>query len=94
MTLTGNNPIEADGSYTAEVTAGKQYLLTLKGVFDGATVALQTWNDVLSDFSDVADGTWTAEAEIRFVAPSNKVLLVVTNDGASTAIGVTLTPLV
>jgi hypothetical protein len=83
-----------DGNTVREnLEPGREYLLTLKGEFDGATVELQTYNSALSEFTAVEDGSWTAAAEIRFVSPDTKLQLVVSIAGASTAIGATLTPL-
>jgi hypothetical protein len=87
--------LTTDGDYDLTgIAPGKEYLLTLKGTFDGATVALTTHNNALDSYTEVTDGSWTDETEIRFIAPSRKVRLTVTNDGASTSIGVTLIPLV
>lgn len=83
-----------DGDYElTNLVLGKEYLLTLKGTWDGATVTLTTFNTASQAYTSVSGGAWTADAEARFVAPSSTARLTVTNDGATTSVAVTLIPL-
>lgn len=82
--------ITTDGDYEINTRPGREHLLTLKGTFDGATITMTAYNDALGSYTSVDGGSWTAEAESRFIAPSGSIRLTMTNDGASTSIGVTL----
>lgn len=87
--------LAVDGDYDLDTLApGKEYLLTLKGTWNGATITLTFWNDAKAAYTSVDGGAWTADAEERLLAPSRKARLTVTNDGASTSVGVTLIPIV
>ena len=86
--------LTVDGDYEINTRFGREHLLTLKGTFDGATVTMTAYNDATGAFSTVDNGSWTAEAEVTFTAPSDRIRLAVTNDGASTSISVNLTPTV
>ena len=85
--------LTVDGNYEFRTRVGVEHLLTLKGTFDGATVTLTAFNDATSTFTSVDGGSWTAESETRFIAPSDQIRLAITNDGASTSIAVNLIPL-
>ena len=84
--------LTVDGAYDFETRQGHSHLLTLKGTFDGATVVMTTFNNATGTYTSVDSGSWTAEAEIEFYAPSDQIRLTVTNDGASTSIAVNLLP--
>jgi len=84
--------ITTDGNYEINTRPGREHLLTLKGTWDGATVTMTTYNDVDGSYSSVTSGSWTADAEPRFIAPSGNIRLALSNDGASTNINVTLIP--
>lgn len=86
--------LAVDGNYDIpNLAPGKEYLLTLKGTWDGATITLTTMNDATGAYTSVDDGAWTADAEIRFIAPSRNARLAVSNDGASSSVAVTLIPI-
>ena len=93
MNLSPPTILTLDGDYEFRTRVGVEHLLTLKGTFDGATVTLTAYNDATNDFTSVDGGSWTAEAEIRFIAPSDQIRLAITNDGASTSIAVNLIPI-
>lgn len=79
--------LTADGTTDVPVEAGKEYLFALKGTFDGATVALSTRSAVSAGVYDtVIDGSFTAEAEQLFLAPSSEVRFTVSGAGGSTSI--------
>lgn len=84
--------ITAGGEYEINTRFSRNHLLTLKGEFDGQTVTMTTYDDATGSYSAVANGSWAAEAEFRFYAPSDKVRLSVDGGGTSPAIAVTLTP--
>lgn len=86
--------ITTDGDYELNTRPGIEHLLTLKGTFNGATIAMTAYNDATGTYTSVDGGSWTAEAEERFIAPSANIRLTMTNDGASTSIGVTLIQIV
>lgn len=85
--------LTTNGVYEVPVEVGREYLLTLKGAWDGASIELFFYSAALSDYTPVDGGSWTANAEIRLVAPSPLAALVVGNDGASTEVGVTFIPI-
>ena len=85
--------LTADGDYEFSTRIGREHLLTLKGTFDGATVTMTAYNFATSTYTSVDGGSWTASDEITFSAQSDYIRLSVTNDGASTSIGVSLVPL-
>lgn len=83
--------LTANGAYDIPgLVPGRTHLLTLKGVFGGATVEMTAWNDALGTYTPVDGGSWDDVAEVRFAAPSSKARLTVTSAGGTTAIGVTL----
>lgn len=89
-----NPPLLAvDGDYEVTVEPGREYLLTLKGTWSGATITLTAYNQGSATFTAVDSGSWTANAEARLVAPSSTLRFTVTNDGPSTAVAVTLIPI-
>ncbi|BCU77882.1 hypothetical protein [Luteolibacter sp. LG18] len=99
MPILPNPPLlTADNTYEiAGLLPGEEYLLTFKGTFGGATVELQCVNDVLGTYTPVDGGAWDGygATEVRYVAPSSKSRLVVTNadtDG-TTSVAVTHVPL-
>lgn len=71
----------------------KPHLFTLKGVFAGASVTLQFWDDALGEFTDVDGGTFTATVEKRLITPSSKARLTFANVGGGTRISVTFGPI-
>lgn len=85
--------ITTDGNYEINTRPGREHLLTLKGTWDGATVTLYAYDDAAADYVAVLDGAFTADAEPRIVAPSTSIRLALSNDGASTSIKVSLTPI-
>lgn len=85
--------ITTDGDYEINTRPGREHLLTLKGTWDGATITLYAYDDASSTYVAVIDGSFTANAEPRFIAPSSTIRLTMTNDGASTSITVSLTPI-
>ena len=82
--------ITTDGDYELNTRPGREHLLTLKGTWDGATITMTAYNDALGSYTSVDGGSWTADSETRFIAPSDNIRLTMTNDGASTSIGTTL----
>jgi len=58
----------------------REYLLTIKGVWDGASVALQIWNEEKAAYYAVDGGTFTesTKTEDRITSPSTKVRLTAT----------------
>jgi hypothetical protein len=90
-----NPPIlSTNGTYEVATDPGREYLLTLYGVWDSGEIVLWAWNEALEDYTSVQSGSWTTDTEVRFVAPSHTVRLALSGVGAGTAIGVTLIPLV
>ncbi len=86
--------LTVDGNYDVDtLEPGREYLLTLKGTWNGATITLTFWNDAKGAYTAVDGGAWTADAEERLIAPSGKARFAVSNDGASTSVGVTLIPI-
>jgi len=85
--------LTTDGDYEFVTRQGHKHMLTLKGAFDGATVTLTTFNNATGTYTSVDGGSWTAEAEETFNAPSALCRLAVSNDGASTSIAVNLQPI-
>jgi hypothetical protein len=90
-----NNPLTENGEFILSgLIPGKEYLLTLKGEFDGATVTLTTQSSAdLSVFDPVTDGAWTADAEDRVVMPSSQACFTVTDADTATAIRLTFVPI-
>lgn len=84
--------LTTDGDYDISVIPGTAYLINLKGTWNGATVTLKTLNGATGAYSNVIDGAFTADTEQNFRAPSNTLRLTVSNDGASTAVGVEIIP--
>lgn len=83
--------LTANGSYDIKLRAGFKYLLTLKGVFGGATVAITTKapSDQSGEtFDTVTGGTWTAGTEQILISPSDLARLTVTNSSGTTSIRV------
>ena len=85
--------ITDDGDFDLDVSAGREYLLTLKGTWDGATVTLAARDSGLGTYVAVEDGSWSANAEARLVPPSYGIRFALTGAGASTSISVTLIPI-
>lgn len=85
--------ITTDGNYEINTRPGREHLLTIKGTWDGATATLYTFDDASGSYVAANDGAFTANAEPRFVAPSSSIRLTVTNEGASTSLTVSLTPI-
>jgi hypothetical protein len=86
--------ITTDGNYEINTRPGREHLLTLKGTWAGATVTMTAYNDATGTYTSVDSGSWTADAEVRFIAPSGNIRLAMTNDDATTSIGVTLIQIV
>lgn len=85
----------ASGEYELpDIVRGKSYLLTFRGDFDGATLALQFKNDATGEFLTVDNGSWTGAAdeprEINFRAESETAQLLLDDAAGSTAIAITL----
>lgn len=91
MDYTLPNPpiLVEDGDFDFETLPGKVFTLMLTGEFGGATVALSVQSQTLTGFTPVANGTWTSEAEIDFIATGLKTRLTVTGASGPTAIRVT-----
>ncbi len=85
--------LTADGDFDVAVTAGREYLLTVKGTWDGATITLSAEDPGLDSFVAVADGSWTANAEARLVPPG-RLRFTVSTAGGSTSVSVTLIPII
>lgn len=84
--------LTTDGNYDlANLDPGREYRLELTGTFDGATVALQQWDG--SAFVAGSQGPWTAAGSADVVARASSARFVVSNDGASTSITVSLVPI-
>lgn len=84
--------LTANGDYEIETRTGHDHLITLKGVFGGATVTMTTYNNATGGYTSVDGGAWTDEAEDRFVAPSGLMRLSVSGAGGSTAIAINILP--
>ncbi len=74
MQLHGNNPIQAAGDYDVELRPGQEYLVTVKGTWNGATIAIHNDNGPAGVFypcdgGDLADGVRT-EADISPSTPN------------------------
>lgn len=85
--------ITTDGDYEINTRYGREHLLTIKGTWDGAAVTLYAYDDASSAYVAVLNGAFTSDAEPRFIAPSDTIRLTMTNDGASTSLTVSLTPI-
>ena len=85
--------ITTDGNYEINTRPGREHLLTIKGTWDGATITLYAYDDASAAYVAINDGAFVANAEPRFVAQSDKIRLTMTNDGATTSITVSLTPI-
>jgi hypothetical protein len=85
--------ITTDGDYEINARPGREHLLTISGTWDGATVTLYSYDDASASYVAVTSGAFTANAEPRFIAPSDKIRLTMTNDGASTSLSISLTPI-
>lgn len=76
------------------IGAGKEYLLLLKGVFDGASIALKYMDPVTDEWAQVLDADAITDVfEDRLIAPSSRLRFSVTSAGASAAISVNLIPI-
>lgn len=73
------SPLSA-GSHSLSVIAGVEYLITIPGDLEGATVSLEYSNGD-GTFYAVKEASWTEAVEARFVAPSNTMRLVVSGGG-------------
>jgi len=64
----------------------REYLLTIKGVWDGAVIALQIWNDEKAAYYAVDGGTFTegTKTEDRITSPSTKARLTATGTTGNT----------
>lgn len=87
--------ILTDATKTAsftELNAGQEYLLTLKGTWNGATATLTSWDDELAAYVDVDGGTYseTGKTEDRIIAVSSKARVALTDTGESTSLSVEL----
>jgi hypothetical protein len=87
--------ILTDATQTAsfsELNAGQEYLLTLKGTWDGASATLTIWDDELAAYVDVDGGTYseTDKSEDRIIAVSSKARVVLTGTGLGTSLSVDL----
>ncbi len=84
----------ANGEYALpHLVPGKEYLMTLKGTFDTATVKLEVYNDALGEFHDIDDGSWTAITDQRIIFPSRNAQLVVSGITGVADIAFTLIPI-
>ena len=81
-----------DADYEINTRPGREHLLTLKGTWGGATITMTTYNDADGSYSSVTSGSWTADAEPRFIAPSGNIRLSATSTSGTTDINVTLIP--
>ena len=86
--LPTNQTITANGDYDLTVNTGGEFIFTLKGTFGGATVALKTISSN-GTVNTVASGSFTAETEQLFFAPSSTLRLTVSGASGSTSIEVT-----
>lgn len=84
--------ISANDTYEVVTDPGRQYLLTLKGVWDSGEITLDAWNQGLATWASVDGGPYTTDTELRLVAPSGKLRIALSGVGANTAISVTLIP--
>lgn len=68
------------------VDEAREYLLTIKGVWDGASVALQIWNEEKAAYYAVDGGTFTesTKTEDRITSSSAKVRLTATGTTGNT----------
>jgi hypothetical protein len=83
--------LTVNGTTDVSVEPGKEYLFALKGTFNGATVTLTTRSTVVNGAYDSAEGgTFTAEAEQLFLAPSKECRFTVSSAGAGTSIRASL----
>lgn len=91
--LKTNNPLTADGDYDIDnLQVGTEYLLLMKGDFDGASLVLQAWSPAAAAYVDVDDAYWdgAGDTEARFVAPDPVCRLVLEGAGGSTSIAISL----
>lgn len=79
--------LTANGSLDIPLERGAEYIFALKGPFGGATVTMTTQSPVTPSQQDSVDnGSFTAETEQLFLAPSNEVRLTVSGASGSPAI--------
>jgi len=66
----------------------REYLLTLKGVWDGASVTLQAWNEEKAAYYAVDSGTFTeaTKTEDRLIPPSTRLRLTATGTTGNTSL--------
>jgi len=71
----------------------REYLLTIKGVWDGASVAIQIWNEEKAAYYPVDSGTFTeaTKTEDRIIAPSSKIRLQATGATVNTNLSAVVT---
>ena len=84
--------LTVDGDYDISVIPGLAYIITIKGTWNGATATLKTLNAATGTYDLVTDGAFTADTEQNFRAPSNLLRISITNDEASTSLGVAVIP--
>ncbi len=85
--------LTANGTYEVDVTTGREYLLTLKGNWDGAELNLTSWNHGLGTWSAVDGADWINDDEVRLVAPSSRLRFGLVLGGPGAAISITLIPI-
>ena len=84
--------ITANGSYEINTRPGREHLMTIKGTFGSGTVTMTAYDDASGTYVAVDNGTWTANAEPRFYAPSGSIRLTLTGATAP-SIGISVTPI-
>jgi len=84
--------LTVDGDYDLSVIPGAAYIITIKGTWNGATATLKTYNAATGTYDSVIDGAFTADTEQNFRAPSNTLRITISDDGASTSLGVAIIP--
>ena len=82
------------GPYNFTVQPGVEYILTLTGVFDGATFTLSIYDGTKDALYAVTDGAATAYSEIRLVSPHAVLSFAGTSTGANTSVCATFTPII
>lgn len=96
MNLNDNDLITTDGEYTLDrLQPGREYLLTMKGVWGGGTLELFFYNGASTSPEAVDDGSWdgSGATEARFIAPSTSLLLYMSGSSGA-ELKITIKPIV
>lgn len=94
--VSGGIVTNASENYYFEVQPGVPYVMTLKGVFGGATIDLHSFINLgggVEYTPQVTGGSWTADAEVRFVSPHAVMALFVGSATGDTNVAANFTPI-